>query len=526
MSNSKNKKEIYLENINSKKENSIFKILNLSTKFEEAMIDTFEQTDENLQKEELKKTEEFKKQLEMAIEEAASKVIEEVEEDIKNSELNNKNDEKSSDEKLNENINNDINDETSNNTNYENSLEHTVENLSDEKPNETKTENRNEDNETNENPSKVEKPTGEESTITENEEKKKMNSTQKKLFLVIGFIVVVIGLTFGFTKIKPSEKKEEVQIASKSTAIKLDDIEEKKTDFIPTNDEITPNEKENENSNEIKTTDEKEIDDAINNIQNDAQFEEQPTQEKPPKIAIMFFKKPENENRKENGNNNTNKNVTSKNEELATDNRRHNKLKKFHSPYEVKQGSVLPAILITEINTDLPGTILGQIRENVYDTVTGEYLLIPKGSKLFGRYENQISSGQNRVLIVWDKLILPNGKYLDLVAMQGADNMGNSGLKDGVNRHIIALLGRSLLSSVLNIGNNLSKNISFGIAGKQFGLNGQIKNGEGKESSPFEQATGKILQQGVDRKPTITIRKGFKFNVIVNEDLELEPYKY
>lgn len=371
------------------------------------------------------------------------------------------------------------------------------------------------------------------STISvEDNDNKKITSTQKKLFLILGFIIVVIGLTFAITKIKPSEKKEEIQVANQNDAIKLDDIDTKNNTENPenNNEELEINSTQQEELDKLEkentSQDTKEIDNAINNVENENINEEQPIQkEKKEKIAIAFYRNTENQNT-DNKNVKTKDKLETKDNELITDNIKRNKLKKRRAKNEIKQGSVLPAILITAINTDLPGTILGQIRENVYDTVTGETLLIPKGSKLFGRYESQIQAGQNRVLIVWDKLILPNGNYLNLISMQGADNLGNSGLKDKVDRHIFALLGRSILSSVLNIGNNLSKSVSFGIGGKQFGLNGQPSDKNNQGASPFEQATGQILQQGVNRKPTITIRKGFKFNIIVNEDLELIPYKY
>ncbi|RRD40371.1 conjugal transfer protein TrbI [Leptotrichia sp. OH3620_COT-345] len=204
-----------------------------------------------------------------------------------------------------------------------------------------------------------------------------------------------------------------------------------------------------------------------------------------------------------------------------------NVLNKVKSPYEVKQGSVIPATLDTEINTDLPGTILAHVREDVYDSITGNYLLIPKGSKLYGRYESSITAGQNRVLIVFDKLILTNGNHMDLLAMQGADRLGNSGLKDKRSNHILSLIGNAVFSSILNITNKLAGNTHFKI-GKNVtvGLNGNVSSGgEEGNSSPYEAATAKILERAVDRQPTITIRKGYRFNIIVNEDLELEPLK-
>jgi|GEM_PF-2132901 conjugal transfer protein trbI len=528
----------------SDKENEIFNFIQCSEEFDKALIDVFDVETEEEKIETMKKIEELKNTMEKSLlnasKEAMIRANKTIEKDLgiipdDTQELENAS----------------ITDDDE----YKDTLEQTANDLNtDEEPNTDSTENEenNDNKENNFNTDVQDKKSNEQQQNTKpnsdnNKEgkikngtiKNKLTATQTRLAIIVGFVAVVIVATFVVGNLKGKDKKEEIQIASKNTAIKLDDINEDNKKLAMNqqngstlanpdgiNEEQNIEQQEQQNNTEIPTNDDKEIDAAINNVNNgDDNKEEVQEKPKPEKIAIAFLRKNYNsakeDEQKQEKNDNDNKTTNTRESNVY----KYNQIKKSRSEYEVKQGSVLPAILITEINTDLPGTILGKIRENVYDTVTGDHLLIPKGSKLFGRYESQIPTGQNRVLIVWDKLILPNGKYLDLVAMQGADNMGNSGLKDGVNRHIIALLGRSILSSILNIGNNLSKSVSFGIGGHQFGLSGQ-PNQEGKNVSPFEQASAKILQQGVDRKPTITIRKGFKFNVIVNEDLGLEPYKY
>lgn len=528
----------------SDKENEIFNFIHCSEEFDKALIDVFDVETEEEKIETMKKIEELKNNMEKSLlnasKEAMIRANKTIEKDLgiipdDTQELEN--------------------DSITDENEYKDTLEQTASDLNtDEEPNTDSTENEenNDNKENNFNTDVQDKKSNEQQQNTKpnsdnNKEgkikngtiKNKLTATQTRLAIIVGFVAVVIVATFVVGNLKGKDKKEEIQIASKNTAIKLDDINEDNKKLAMNqqngstlanpdgiNEEQNIEQQEQQNNTEIPTNDDKEIDAAINNVNNgDDNKEEVQEKPKPEKIAIAFLRKNYNsakeDEQKQEKNDNDNKTTNTRESNVY----KYNQIKKSRSEYEVKQGSVLPAILITEINTDLPGTILGKIRENVYDTVTGDHLLIPKGSKLFGRYESQIPTGQNRVLIVWDKLILPNGKYLDLVAMQGADNMGNSGLKDGVNRHIIALLGRSILSSILNIGNNLSKSVSFGIGGHQFGLSGQ-PNQEGKNVSPFEQASAKILQQGVDRKPTITIRKGFKFNVIVNEDLGLEPYKY
>lgn len=528
----------------SDKENEIFNFIHCSEEFDKALIDVFDVETEEEKIETMKKIEELKNNMEKSLlnasKEAMIRANKTIEKDLgiipdDTQELEN--------------------DSITDENEYKDTLEQTASDLNtDEEPNTDSTENEenNDNKENNFNTDVQDKKSNEQQQNTKpnsdnNKEgkikngtiKNKLTATQTRLAIIVGFVAVVIVATFVVGNLKGKDKKEEIQIASKNTAIKLDDINEDNKKLAMNqqngstlanpdgiNEEQNIEQQEQQNNTEIPTNDDKEIDAAINNVNNgDDNKEEVQEKPKPEKIAIAFLRKNYNsakeDEQKQEKNDNDNKTTNTRESNVY----KYNQIKKSRSEYEVKQGSVLPAILITEINTDLPGTILGKIRENVYDTVTGDHLLIPKGSKLFGRYESQIPTGQNRVLIVWDKLILPNGKYLDLVAMQGADNMGNSGLKDGVNRHIIALLGRSILSSILNIGNNLSKSVSFGIGGHQFGLSGQPSQ-EGKNVSPFEQASAKILQQGVDRKPTITIRKGFKFNVIVNEDLGLEPYKY
>jgi hypothetical protein len=528
----------------SDKENEIFNFIHCSEEFDKALIDVFDVETEEEKIETMKKIEELKNNMEKSLLNAskeamirANKTIEkdlgiipDDTQELENDSITDENEYKdtleqtASDLNTDEETNTDSTENEENNDNKENNFNTDVQ---DKKSNEQQQNTKpNSDN-------------NKEGKIKNGTIKNKLTATQTRLAIIVGFVAVVIVATFIIGNLKGKDKKEEIQIASKNTAIKLDDINEDNKKLAMNqqngstlanpdgiNEEQNIEQQEQQNNTEIPTNDDKEIDAAINNVNNgDDNKEEVQEKPKPEKIAIAFLRKNYNsakeDEQKQEKNDNDNKTTNTRESNVY----KYNQIKKSRSEYEVKQGSVLPAILITEINTDLPGTILGKIRENVYDTVTGDHLLIPKGSKLFGRYESQIPTGQNRVLIVWDKLILPNGKYLDLVAMQGADNMGNSGLKDGVNRHIIALLGRSILSSILNIGNNLSKSVSFGIGGHQFGLSGQ-PNQEGKNVSPFEQASAKILQQGVDRKPTITIRKGFKFSVIVNEDLGLEPYKY
>src|SRR5262249_36265017 len=133
------------------------------------------------------------------------------------------------------------------------------------------------------------------------------------------------------------------------------------------------------------------------------------------------------------------------------------------SPYEVKAGTIIPAVLLSAVNSDLPGQILGQVREAVYDTDTGEHLLIPQGTRLVGLYDHHGVYGQGRVLTTWKRLILPNGASLSLRdGMPGADAIGAAGFQDEVNNHYLRIFGHALLLSIISAGVQLSQIPSFG----------------------------------------------------------------
>lgn len=368
----------------------------------------------------------------------------------------------------------------------------------------------------------------------ENIEQPKKKLNKKILFAILAVVLSVVAISGISKMLKSNKAKESIELAKQDDlrVSEVKDIDEDKPFELESNtneSEINNENADNKDatqtnvdttieslpenttvSNNNYSSDANEIDEAINSVNGYGTVKDV--------TAPLHFVK-----REQVKSDNTS---DSKSTEEVLNKLNKNRLKDNESAYEVKQGSVIPAILLTEINTDLPGTILGQVRENVYDSVTGKHLLIPKGSKLYGKYDYQIAAGQNRVLIVWDKLILTNGKHLDLLSMQGADNLGNSGLKDKTNNHTLALLGKALLSSAINVTNTLAKSVSFNIKGIEFGLDGNAKGENSKENkSPMEEVAAGILKQGADRKPTITIRRGFKFNIIVNEDLVLEKYK-
>lgn len=188
------------------------------------------------------------------------------------------------------------------------------------------------------------------------------------------------------------------------------------------------------------------------------------------------------------------------------------------SPYEIKAGSIIPAALITGLNSDLPGQIVGQVTEPVYDTLAGQHLLIPQGTKIVGRYNADIGYGQNRLQIVWDRLIMPNGNSIGLDSMVGTDKTGAAGLEDQVDYHIPGLVGAVLLSSIIGVGANLATDSS---------ANGSFIDDLGDTAAQQAASVGSgIISRQLDIQPAITIRPGFRLNILVGKDMIFpEPYR-
>ena len=189
------------------------------------------------------------------------------------------------------------------------------------------------------------------------------------------------------------------------------------------------------------------------------------------------------------------------------------------SPFVIQAGTIIPAALMTGIRSDLPGQITAQVTENVYDTPTGRARLIPQGARLIGVYDSQVAFGQSRVLLVWTRLIMPNGRSIVLERQQGADAGGYSGLEDEVDNHWKELLGAAALSTLLGMGSELG-------SGADTGSNTAVLQAlrQGAASS-LNQTGQQVVRRNLNIQPTLTIRPGFPVRVIVNRDLMLEPYK-
>jgi type IV secretion system protein VirB10 len=186
------------------------------------------------------------------------------------------------------------------------------------------------------------------------------------------------------------------------------------------------------------------------------------------------------------------------------------------SRYVVQAGAVIPAALITGIRSDLPGQVTAQVTENVYDSPTGRYLLVPQGAKLIGLYDSQISFGQDRVLLVWTRLIMPNGRSIVLERQPGADTQGFAGLEDEVDQHWGRLFMAAALSTLLGVGSEL------GATNNDNNIVTALRRGS---TDSLNQTGQLVVRRNLNIQPTLTIRPGFPVRVIVNRDLVLAPYQ-
>jgi type IV secretion system protein VirB10 len=185
------------------------------------------------------------------------------------------------------------------------------------------------------------------------------------------------------------------------------------------------------------------------------------------------------------------------------------------SRYVLQAGAVIPAALVTGIRSDLPGQITAQVTENVYDSPTGRFLLVPQGAKLIGVYDSQIAFGQSRVLLVRNRIIFPNGNSIVLERQPGADAAGFSGLEDGVDYHWMRLAGAAALSTILGVGTQL------GTTGNDSQLIQALRQGG---ANSVNQTGQQIVQRNLNLQPTLTIHPGFPVRVIITRDLMLAPY--
>lgn len=195
------------------------------------------------------------------------------------------------------------------------------------------------------------------------------------------------------------------------------------------------------------------------------------------------------------------------------------RLAKPASPFVVQAGTLIPAALITGIRSDLPGQISAQVTEHVFDTPTGRFRLVPQGARLIGVYDSQVSFGQSRLLLVWTRLIMPNGRSIVLERQSGVDAAGYSGLADEVDNHWKELLGAAALSTLLSVGSEVGSGAD---GGSNTALLQALRMGA---ANSLNQTGQQVVRRNLNIQPTLTIRPGFPVRVIVNRDLVLEPYR-
>jgi type IV secretory pathway VirB10-like protein len=193
-------------------------------------------------------------------------------------------------------------------------------------------------------------------------------------------------------------------------------------------------------------------------------------------------------------------------------------LQRVQSPYELMAGTVIAAALVTGVNSDLPGQMIATVTQNIYDTVTGNYLLIPQGSRMMGSYDAQVAFGQRRVLLVWTRLIMPDGTSITLDRLQGVDVSGYAGLEDQVNSHWGRIFAGAAVSTLLGINAEL--------ATPNQTLNSGSVTVAIRQSSQdsLNQVGQQLTRKNLNVQPTLTVRPGFPLRIIVNKDLILRPY--
>jgi type IV secretion system protein VirB10 len=192
------------------------------------------------------------------------------------------------------------------------------------------------------------------------------------------------------------------------------------------------------------------------------------------------------------------------------------------SAFEIKAGWEIPAVMEQALNSDLPGEVKALVSSSVFDTATGQYVLIPQGSRLVGAYDSRIGYGQDGVQVVWNRIIFPDASSIDLAGMSGTDSHGNAGLRDQVDNHYKRLVGFTALTSLFSAGFALSQRSRQSVLA--YPNPGEIAGSAvGQEVS---QLGSQITRRNLDVQPTIRIPVGYRFNVRVNRDILFEgPYR-
>lgn len=192
----------------------------------------------------------------------------------------------------------------------------------------------------------------------------------------------------------------------------------------------------------------------------------------------------------------------------------------INNKFILKAGSIIPSLMVNGINSDIPGDVIAIVRDNVYDSINREYILIPQGAKLIGKYDSNILYAQDRLAVFWNKLIYPNGKTINLEGVKGSDLSGYSGFYDQVDNHYFRIFGASFVMGVITGAMQYSQNNSYN--------NNQALNAGQVMSNSLGQQMGQtsllLANKNINVKPTIIIRPNYPFNIMIVSDLDLLPY--
>ncbi|MFM2625773.1 TrbI/VirB10 family protein [Vibrio owensii] len=189
------------------------------------------------------------------------------------------------------------------------------------------------------------------------------------------------------------------------------------------------------------------------------------------------------------------------------------------SPYELKVGTLIPATMISGVNSDLPGQVIASVSQNVYDSATGSHLLLPQGSKLYGVYDSQIAYGQSRVLMAWTRVNYPDGTTLELEGMGAIDSEGFAGFEDQVDHHYWKIFGNAFILGMITGATEA------GISDSNSDETSTAESINNGVTQQFAETGSTLIEKNLDVQPTIVIRNGYKFNIMLNKDVVLHPYQ-
>ena len=193
--------------------------------------------------------------------------------------------------------------------------------------------------------------------------------------------------------------------------------------------------------------------------------------------------------------------------------------------YQLRAGFVIPAVLLSGVNSEVPGAVIAQVAQDVYDNATGTDLLIPQGARLIGSYASNVHYGQSRLFVVWQRIVYPDGRALDVGAEPGTGSDGYAGFKDSVDSHWLQIFGSAALMSAISAGVAYSQDRYQG-NGNNYQpprFSDELSEAVGQQ---FGQATAALLEKNLNVAPTLKIRPGYRFSVLLIRDFVFPgPYE-